>query len=63
MNLQSIYELCKIAEGLKQLKVLMHVSTTYCYPNRFDVDEKVVAYIKIVIILVKISCFLLIPDI
>ncbi|XP_012158352.1 putative fatty acyl-CoA reductase CG5065 [Ceratitis capitata] len=40
MNTRGTYELIKIAETLKQLKVFMHVSTTYCYPNRRIVEEK-----------------------
>ncbi|XP_036318763.1 putative fatty acyl-CoA reductase CG5065 [Rhagoletis pomonella] len=40
MNTRGTYELIKIAETLKHLKVFMHVSTTYCYPNRHVVEEK-----------------------
>ncbi|XP_053948997.1 putative fatty acyl-CoA reductase CG5065 [Anastrepha ludens] len=40
MNTRGTYELIKIAETLKHLKVFMHVSTTYCYPNRRVVEEK-----------------------
>ncbi|XP_067641796.1 putative fatty acyl-CoA reductase CG5065 isoform X2 [Eurosta solidaginis] len=41
MNTRGTYELIKIAETIKNLKVFMHVSTTYCYPNRHVVEEKI----------------------
>uniref|UniRef100_A0A0K8W166 Fatty acyl-CoA reductase n=1 Tax=Bactrocera latifrons TaxID=174628 RepID=A0A0K8W166_BACLA len=40
MNTRGTYELIKIAEILKHLKVFMHVSTTYCYPNRRVIEEQ-----------------------
>ncbi|XP_011179937.1 putative fatty acyl-CoA reductase CG5065 [Zeugodacus cucurbitae] len=40
MNTRGTYELIKIAENLKHLKVFIHVSTTYCYPNRRVVGEQ-----------------------
>ncbi|XP_049317469.1 putative fatty acyl-CoA reductase CG5065 isoform X2 [Bactrocera dorsalis] len=40
MNTRGTYELIKIAETLKHLKVFVHVSTTYCYPNRRVIEEQ-----------------------
>jgi fatty acyl-CoA reductase len=41
MNTRATHEIIKIAENLKNIKVLMHVSTTYCNPDRHVVDEKI----------------------
>ncbi|XP_055711090.1 putative fatty acyl-CoA reductase CG5065 [Phlebotomus papatasi] len=41
MNTRSARELCLIAEKLKNLKVLVHISTTYCNTNYPVIEEKV----------------------
>ncbi|GAB0087091.1 Fatty acyl-CoA reductase [Sergentomyia squamirostris] len=41
MNTRSARELCLIAENLKNLKVLAHISTTYCNPKYSVIGEKV----------------------
>ncbi|GAB0087088.1 hypothetical protein DMENIID0001_013610 [Sergentomyia squamirostris] len=41
MNTRSARELCLIAENLKNLKVLAHISTTYCNPKYSVIEEKI----------------------
>ncbi|GAB0087087.1 hypothetical protein DMENIID0001_013600 [Sergentomyia squamirostris] len=41
MNTRSARELCLIAENLKNLEVLAHISTTYCNPKNSVLEEKV----------------------
>ncbi|GAB0087092.1 hypothetical protein DMENIID0001_013650 [Sergentomyia squamirostris] len=41
LNTRSAREVCIIAENLKNLKVLAHISTTYCNPKYSVIEEKV----------------------
>lgn len=41
MNTRGTREIMKLAETLKNIKVVMHVSTTYSNPDRKEVDEKI----------------------
>lgn len=41
LNTRGAYELVKIAKEWKKLCAFIHVSTTYCYPHEYEVEEKV----------------------
>ncbi|XP_037939564.1 putative fatty acyl-CoA reductase CG5065 [Teleopsis dalmanni] len=41
LNTRGTHELIKIAETLKNLKVFVHISTTYCNPDKQVVEEEV----------------------
>lgn len=42
MNTRGTHELLKISTNLKKLKAFVHISTTYSYPDRKYVEEKVI---------------------
>ncbi|GAB0087096.1 Fatty acyl-CoA reductase [Sergentomyia squamirostris] len=41
MNARGTREICRFAEKLKNLKAMMHVSTSYCNPDWHDIEEKI----------------------
>ncbi|XP_055711091.1 putative fatty acyl-CoA reductase CG5065 [Phlebotomus papatasi] len=41
MNARGTREVCRFAEKLQHLKVMMHVSTSYCNPDWHDIEEKI----------------------
>jgi alcohol-forming fatty acyl-CoA reductase len=41
LNTRGTLEVVEFALKLKRLAVFVHVSTTYCYPERMIVEEKV----------------------
>ncbi|XP_055680430.1 putative fatty acyl-CoA reductase CG5065 [Lutzomyia longipalpis] len=41
MNARGTREVCRFAERLQNLKVMMHVSTSYCNPDWHDIEEKI----------------------
>ncbi|XP_055381361.1 uncharacterized protein LOC129611958 [Condylostylus longicornis] len=40
MNTKGTYEIIKFAKQLKNIEALVHVSTSYCYSDRFVIEEK-----------------------
>jgi len=51
LNARGTHEVIKFALTLKRLEAFLHVSTTYCYPDQLQLDEKVSQD--------KLSCFLI----
>lgn len=41
LNTRGTREVVEFATKLKKLKVFVHISTTYCYPDRHEIEEKV----------------------
>ncbi|XP_055629552.1 fatty acyl-CoA reductase wat-like isoform X1 [Toxorhynchites rutilus septentrionalis] len=41
LNTRGTREVCRWAETLKNLKAIVHISTTFCNPEIFDVEERI----------------------
>lgn len=53
LNTRGTREVMRFAESLKNIKVVLHTSTTYSNPDRHIIDEEVCSYIHRIIIKFK----------